>query len=106
MSAPPIVLNIFDHDDGMIDSTDDLIGRAIINLLEAANTDDGMNHISFDDEIPYPAWYPVKRHYDDEYDLETGASILVSIQIIALDQEFSIPAEDIELNEDPPIIGG
>jgi Ca2+-dependent lipid-binding protein len=95
VTAPPMILNIFDHDDGYVDKTDDLIGRAVINLLEAANTDDGVRHISFDDEIPMPTWYPVKRHFDDEYDLETGASILVSIQIIQLDEEFSLPAESI-----------
>lgn len=83
-SAPPIILNVWDHDDGITDSTDDLIGRAVINLSEAAHSeeDSGVSHISFSDEIPYPAWYPVKKNYDDQYDLETGASVLVSIQII------------------------
>ena len=70
-----------------MDSTDDLIGRAVINLSDVAHSnDDSVRHLSFDDEIPYPAWYPVKKNYDDEYDLETGASILVSLQIIQLDE--------------------
>lgn len=106
VTAPPIILNIYDHDDGMIDSTDDLIGRAVINLWEASNTEDGQQHISYDDEIPYPAWYPVKRHFDDEYDIETGASILVSIQIIQLDEEFALPAAAIQLNAPAPMING
>jgi hypothetical protein len=72
---------VYDHDDDVLDSTDDLIGRAVINLSEAAHSaeDSEVQHISFNDEIPYPAWYPVKKNYDDQYDLETGASILVSI---------------------------
>ena len=37
-AAPPIILNVWDHDDDITDSTDDLIGRAIINLSEAAHS--------------------------------------------------------------------
>lgn len=32
--APPLVLNIFDTDDEILDSTDDYIGRAVIFLHE------------------------------------------------------------------------
>lgn len=32
--APPIILNIWDYDDDLTDSTDDLIGRAVINLAD------------------------------------------------------------------------
>lgn len=32
LNAPPIVLNVYDNDDGYIDNTDDLIGRAVIDL--------------------------------------------------------------------------
>ena len=40
VTAPPMILNIYDHDDGLVDQEDDLIGRAVIPLLEAANNDD------------------------------------------------------------------
>ena len=32
--APPLVLNIFDTDEDLLDSTDDYIGRAVIFLQE------------------------------------------------------------------------
>lgn len=35
-SAPPIVLNIWDHDDGVLDG-DDYLGRAVIHLTEASS---------------------------------------------------------------------
>lgn len=94
-NSPPIILNVFDYDDGIVDSKDDLIGRAVISLPEAASMDDGIKHISFDDEIPYPAWYPIKKHYDDDVDFDTCASILVSIQIIDMDESYALPAEAI-----------
>lgn len=97
-AAPPIMLNIYDFDDGLLDATDDLIGRAVISLADVPE-------LSFDDEIPYPAWYPVKAHYDDEYHHETGASILVSVQIRELDAQYALPAEAIVLNAPPPQIG-
>ena len=31
-SAPPIVLNIWDHDDALLDSSDDFLGRSVIYL--------------------------------------------------------------------------
>lgn len=30
--APPIILNVFDTDEGLLDSTDDFMGRAVINI--------------------------------------------------------------------------
>lgn len=69
--ARPIILNIWDTDEDLLDSTDDYIGRAVIFL-------DKLKEISYDDTIPYPAWYPVKKGYEDAYDLEHGAAILAS----------------------------
>jgi hypothetical protein len=36
VDAPPIILNIWDKDDELLDSTDDFIGRAVIFLKDAA----------------------------------------------------------------------
>lgn len=49
--APPLILNIWDEDDDLLDSTDDFIGRAIIFLDDAA--------VSEDDSIPEPKWHKV-----------------------------------------------
>ena len=99
-----MILSVFDYDDGVFDSTDDLIGRAVIHLRDV-EASAGVKHLSFNDEIPYPAWHPVKRHYDDEFEEETGAAILVSIQIKELDEEYAVPALAIQLNRPPPMIG-
>lgn len=76
-----------------MDSTDDLIGRCVIDLADVARKEG--TALSFDDEIPYPAWYPVLANYDDEYDHETGAALLCSIQIKNYDENYAIPTEQI-----------
>jgi hypothetical protein len=48
--APPIILNIYDKDEGVLDD-DDFLGRAIIPLEDAA--------YSTDDTIPEPKWHKV-----------------------------------------------
>ena len=41
----------------------------------------------------------MKRGYEDAYDLEHGAAILASFQIVDFDRTFAVAAEDIVLNE-------
>lgn len=48
--APPIILNIWDKDEGAF-SNDDFIGRAVIPLNDAATSED--------DTIPEPKWHKV-----------------------------------------------
>ena len=48
--APPIVLNIWDKDEGIL-ATDDFIGRAVVFLKDAS--------FSEDDTIPEPKWHKV-----------------------------------------------
>ena len=31
-TAPPIILNVWDYDDGLLEGDDDLIGRCVIHL--------------------------------------------------------------------------
>jgi len=61
--APPIILNIFDTDEGFLDAEDDYMGRAVIFLHEIENDDqinDGaldklpFRGLSITDDIPYP----------------------------------------------------
>lgn len=91
-----MILNIFDADDSLLDSSDDYIGRAVIRLHKMEGT---LSPLSFDDRISYPAWYPVKREYDDQYDKETGAAVLASFQLVKKGHKFPLNAEDIALNE-------
>ena len=69
----------------------DYIGRAVIFLKDLGED------LSTDDAIPYPQWFPVKADYNDVYNEEGGAAILCSFQIIPEDQEYQVPAEEIEL---------
>jgi hypothetical protein len=48
--APPLVLNVWDKDEGILES-DDLIGRAVIFLKDASYSED--------DTIPTPKWHKV-----------------------------------------------
>lgn len=49
--APPVVLNIWDKDEGMLDA-DDYLGRCVVYLTDAA--------ISNDDSIPEPKWHDIR----------------------------------------------
>jgi len=53
--APPIILNIWDTDAELFDSTDDYMGRSVIHLKDIPP-----DQLSNDDTIPYPVWWPIK----------------------------------------------
>lgn len=56
-TAPPIVLNIWDRDSGIIDNEDDFVGRAVIPISEAACSN---NH-----SIPTPKWHKIRTGFGD-----------------------------------------
>jgi Ca2+-dependent lipid-binding protein len=76
--APPIILNIWDEDTGILDSTDDFIGRAVINIADAA--------ISEDDTIPEPRWHKVIMGFSQNE--PSIGSILVSFSLVPDDFRF------------------
>lgn len=45
--APPIILNVYDTDDGMFES-DDYMGRAVISLNDLRDTNNGPPYIEID----------------------------------------------------------
>jgi hypothetical protein len=55
--APPVVLNIWDKDDDLLDS-DDYLGRCVVYLNKAS--------ISQDDTIPTPLWHDVKIGFKED----------------------------------------
>jgi len=80
--APPIILNIWDEDIGILgNESSDFIGRAIIPLSEAA--------YSTDDTIPTPRWHGVKMGFS-EHDPSSG-EILCSFSLVADDYRFKVP---------------
>jgi hypothetical protein len=51
-----VVLNIWDHDDSVLDG-DDYLGRCVVYLNEAA--------IVNDDTIPQPKWHDIKIGFNE-----------------------------------------
>jgi hypothetical protein len=86
-SAPPLVLNIYDSDEGMFDSTDDFIGRAIIDINKVPYAED--------DTILPPTWHPVVMGFGD------GAAhqgeILASFAVVESDYDFAATLNYVNL---------
>ena len=103
--APPIVLNVMDKDPKSFFSSgaddganDDYIGRSIIFLDKIGKINDPTTHISEDDVIPTPCWYPVKFAMNSPYSEENGGRILLSFAKIDFHDSFAIAPEVIELD--------
>jgi hypothetical protein len=55
-TAPPIVLNLWDKDNDILDSTDDFMGRAVIFMQDAV--------ISRDNSVPpEPKWHKIRMGF-------------------------------------------
>jgi hypothetical protein len=91
-SAPPIILNVFDTDEGLVGNSEDFLGRAVIFLGEVEDLSDN-------DRIPYPTWHAIKFNYKDQYIEDGGAAILCSFQIVPLDFNFKVPDHMIDLDK-------
>ena len=91
--APPILLNIYDHDEGVFDS-DDFLGRAIIHLDEAA--------LSEDESIPTPKWHKVVMGFDNKD--EGIGEVLCSFSVVPDDFMFKTPAEHLDLYDTVELI--
>jgi hypothetical protein len=86
--SPPMILNIWDKDEGVM-TTDDYLGRAIIFLKDAA--------ISEDDTIPEPRWHKVVMGFSQ--DEPSIGEVLCSFSVVADDYRFKVPAEYMNLAE-------
>jgi len=78
--APPIILNIWDKDEGTFDS-DDFLGRAVINLTEASLTKD--------DTIPLPKWHKVVMGFTEKE--QSIGEVLCSFALVEDDYNFKVP---------------
>ena len=99
-TATPVVLNIWDVDSDLLDSTDDFIGRSLVFL----DSEEVRACTSNSDQIMEPKWFPVKKCWaswnsqekEDEVE-ENVPQILVSFQLVDFEFEFKLPAKDIDL---------
>jgi hypothetical protein len=55
-NAPPIVMNIWDKDDGVLDG-DDYLGRCVVYLTNASITNS--------DNIPEPKWHDIRLGFSE-----------------------------------------
>ena len=83
---PPIVLNVWDKDYGIVD-TNDFIGRAVIRLNDAAHSNN--------DDIPEPRWHKVRMSFNE--DEEPMGEILVSFSVVEDDYNYKIPYNYVNL---------
>jgi Ca2+-dependent lipid-binding protein len=87
--APPIILNVWDKDEDLFDSTDDFIGRSVIFLKDAA--------LSEDDTIPQPKWHKVVMGFSDNE--PSIGEILCSFALVPDDFRFKVPTEYLQLTD-------
>ena len=85
--APPIVLNIWDEDLGVLESND-FIGRAVIFLSDT--------NYSTDDVIPEPTWHKVRMGFSGDKEPSKG-EILCSFSVVPDDYRFKVPTEYMNL---------
>jgi len=83
---PPIILEIYDADSGAFDS-DDFIGRAVIDLRDAAVTQN--------DSVARPKWHPVKLGF--KTDEPVMGQVLVSFSVMDHNKYFKSSLKDTKL---------
>lgn len=107
--APPIILNFFDTDEGgmfsLMGDDDDYMGRAIIFLDQIGDPRDESTHLATHetlgiDTIPQPTWYPVKFSMNSGWDEDSGARVLVSFAQSEFHESYTLPPDEIMLNEE------
>jgi len=86
--APPIILNIWDKDEGVLDS-DDFIGRAVIFLKDASYNEE--------DSIPEPKWHKVVMGFSENE--PSIGEILCSFSIVPDDFQFKVPISYVNIQE-------
>jgi len=88
-SAPPVILNIWDYDDALMDSTDDFLGRAVIYLNDPKTS---TNIRDFGDDeakyngVPMPEWHDIKFGFDQS--APSCGQVLCSFVITRDDFDF------------------
>ena len=99
-SCPPIIFNFWDHDDALLDSTDDFLGRSVIYLNEAStNLDQGEDDEACND-VPKPKWHDIRIGF--ETNTPACGQVLCSFVVARDDFEFQTPAQYVKLSNYVP----
>lgn len=91
--APPIILEVFDSDAGLISDSADFLGRAVINLRDAATSTEASM-------IPTPKWHDIK--FGVEESSPACGAILCSFVVVEEDTPFDLKADEVRLHEEVP----
>lgn len=92
--APPIILEVYDSDAGLISDSADFLGRAVINIADAHTTEDP-------EIIPRPKWHDIK--FGVEESAPACGQILVSFAVVPDDVVFKTDQEFVDLHEQVPV---
>lgn len=99
-TAPPVVFNIWDRDEDLLDSTDDYLGRAVIYLNEASSNLSENNGNGDDDaycnSMPKPKWHDIRVGFDETQ--PACGQVLCSFIIARDDFDFQTPAKYMDLD--------
>ena len=87
--APPVILEVFDADVGLISDSADFLGRAVINIKDANYTQDKLT-------IPTPKWHDIK--FGVEESSPACGGILVSFAIVKDEEIFEKEEQFVDLN--------
>lgn len=85
---PPIIIDCYDKDEGILDGGDDFIARALIYEKDAA--------VSYKDEVPTPKWHPFKLKPDSP----KCGEVLISFSVVESDFNFEFPHEYQDLTKE------
>ena len=95
--APPIILNLLDQDTGLLDATDDFLGRAVIKLEDAAVADLTALGRQGIEKPPRPKWHYIRAGFHES--LPACGEVLCSFALLADDREFK-PIAELKLSDE------
>ena len=96
-SFPPFIFDVYDHDDGLMDNTDDFLGRAIIEPEDCAIiTQEKLEEYGNDElKVPVePMWHPF--HYAPG-EPKCG-EVLVAFSVVEHDYNFMLKPDNVDLH--------
>lgn len=100
--APPVVLNIWDEDNDLLDSTDDFMGSAVIDLKQAATCFHSIHYKQQLNECPTPTWHKVRETLKP--DSKECGEILCSFVVVPEEFKFQLPIEKFYLTDFVPTL--
>lgn len=93
-SYPPFILDVFDEDQELLDSSDDFLARAIVEPEDCAISLQKDFEVDTNLEIPpVPRWHPLHFLPGEP----KSGEILVSFSVSAIDYNYMHPAKSVDL---------